>query len=448
MSVWQILLLLFAMVLVLPIPVQTDQVIRRRPWVTYGLIAINALVYLLTIPYLAPGSPSVYDRWGVVPDDVHATTLLTSMFVHVWIGHLLLNMLFLWVFGPPVENAIGSATFAVLYLGGGVSAAVLHCAIVDVCASHSSAFVPQLANPLVGASGAISAILAPFVVRYHRSKLRLVWIPGYVVGSSWGYLELPAITGLALWLLINVSYGIRGIIWPDSGDVAYWAHLGGFAFGFVVSVLTGMFREGWTEYLLQDARASVGRGSSGLRDAIRQYRGYLQFEPDDIAVRLEFVDVMADMARIDHDKTLADRAEQEMAGAIRRLLESRNASGAVAIGAHGLARGIPLRLNPRERLRLAGVAQDIGDTTTAVALLEALVHDTPEAAEDEIARLKLGQLLAPIDPRRSARFLGTLIARYPRGHWVAMASELLARAETVGRRTDDKRPDESPRRER
>lgn len=180
--------------LLLPLPFGTDRRGRRVPWVTYTLIGVNVGVYMLT-------GPQDLMRWGLVPSAPHFLALLTGLFLHVSPGHLVGNMVFLWVFGPHVEEALGREAFLALYLGGGIAASLLHMSIALLRGQETSV-------PLVGASGAISAILAPFAVRFHRANIRLFWIPASLFFPGWGQLEVPALAGLGLWLLWNVAGGL------------------------------------------------------------------------------------------------------------------------------------------------------------------------------------------------------------------------------------------------
>ena len=130
---------LLLLTLLLPLPYSTDRRGRRTPWVTYILIAVNVVVFCFT-------GPQTYARWGLVPNHPHFIALLTGIFIHVSLMHLLGNMVFLWLFGPHVEEALGWEAFLALYLGGGIAAGLLHMAIVLL-------FAPKVVVPLVGSVG-------------------------------------------------------------------------------------------------------------------------------------------------------------------------------------------------------------------------------------------------------------------------------------------------------
>ncbi len=426
MSSWLVILL----ALLSPIPVGADQTVRRTPWITYGLILANTAVYLVTQPDRSGDSTAFYAQYGVVPNHPTWHSLITSLFVHTSLLHLFFNMAFLWAFGPLVEAVIPPVMFVVLYLGGGVTAALLQTAIVVEFVDHTHGFLALAKQPLVGASGAISAVLAPFAIRYYRSRIRLLWLPAYLVRNSKGDLQVPAVIALLVWLVLNVAGGIRGFIVPESGGVAYWAHFGGFVFGLVMAALTGLYIDGRQEYLLSDARTAVARGAPGFRDAVDKYRAFLEFEPRNVEVRLELTRALAGLSKVYGSSTALTQAATEIATSFREYYSKDNLAGAMDVWTTAKSEGVPLSLTPRERLRLAGAAQEAGDKLSAIELLDSLLADDHDDAEDEIARLKLGQLLATVDPPRAADVLGGMIRKYPDSDWIRLARQLLAQVQS------------------
>jgi membrane associated rhomboid family serine protease len=414
---------LLILTLLLPLPFGTDRRGRRVPWVTYTLISLNILVYFCT-------GPAAADRWGLIPAHPHFIALLTGLFLHASLGHLVGNMLFLWVFGAHVEEALGPEAFLALYLGGGIAASLLHMSVVLLRGE-------DVASPLIGASGAISAILAPFAVRFHRANLRLFWIPAALFSREWSILEVPAISGLGLWLFWNIAGGLS-FLWlsdaqkaefswlPLNGNTAYWAHIGGFVFGLVAAELTGLLRDGRQDYLLQDARRAAAGGHEALDLAIRKYRSFLEREPDNGIVRAEMAHLLAAAAGRDAHTMTEERVEaaQEMLGAIRLLLNQKHLLDAARCVGEAVALGLSLPLTARERLRLAGAAEEAGQLDTALLLLGALIAETPDVPEDEMARLKLGQLLQRRDPKQAGVVLAGFLTKYPDSPWAGRAREI------------------------
>ena len=196
----------------------------HRPVVTTVIIVVNALVFALE---LQGGEPFV-TRWSAVPADIigqhHWITLLTAMFLHASWSHIIGNMLFLWVFGPEIEDAMGRVRYLVFYLVGGVVAM-----LAQVAASPAST-VPNL-----GASGAIAAVMGAFLVTYPRDKIRTVLIIFVFVRVTF----IPAALLIGVWFLMQlVNVGAVAAA-SQTGGVAYLAHVGGLVFG----ALTGRLFE-------------------------------------------------------------------------------------------------------------------------------------------------------------------------------------------------------------
>lgn len=161
-----------------------------------------------------------FKRWGLTPAHPTAMTFLTSMFIHGGWIHLLGNLLILWLAGPFVEDAFGRPLFSALYLISGVFAA----------GSHILAF-PDSQMPLGGASGAIAGIMGAFLIRYAFVKIRFFYWFGLVFRGTF---DAPAWIMLPLWLLQNLFFA--SLDTEGRGGVAYWAHIGGFAFGAAVAL--------------------------------------------------------------------------------------------------------------------------------------------------------------------------------------------------------------------
>jgi len=417
MSFWWLILLPLS-----PLPVGADRSVRRTPWVTYAILILNAVIYLATLPF---GS-DVLHQWGVVPAEFHAAALFTAPFFHVSLLHLFWNSLFLWVFGPLVEDALGPLTFAMLYIGGGAVAGLLDGRIVMMLAAHNEAFQAMTTEPVVGASGAITAILAPFAIRYHRSKIRLIWLPAALFRRRLEEIQLPAVYAILFLVVENIAGAVYGWMRPESDDVAYWAHLGGFAFGYAVAGLSGLFMAGTQEGLIDEARAAVAKGPGGFPIAVGKYQAYLELEPKNLPVRLEYVEALAGFARTNGNATMSTQAAAELQSVARSYLDSGDLRGVVSIIALARRLGLPMEISPSHRLRVAVTAQEIGDRATAVALFESILDDD-DTVDDEIARLRLGQILVDTDPGRAAVVLDSLISRYPESEWIRMARQLRGR---------------------
>ncbi len=208
------------------LPIRDNVPTRTFPVVTVTLIAVNVAVWLL---YQLPNlDRSVHDL-AFHPCEVNGScqqidkgwplAAITSMFMHGSWLHLGGNMLFLWIFGNNVEDAMGRLRFLVFYFLGGIAATTLQTFVTFHWGSPGDTMVPNL-----GASGAISAVLGAYLVLLpSASVLTLVF---YLL------IEIPAILFLGIWFVFQLWQGGYAVTHPESGGgVAFFAHVGGFAFG-------------------------------------------------------------------------------------------------------------------------------------------------------------------------------------------------------------------------
>lgn len=191
----------------------------RRPrgfaGITTLIIVVNAYVFLLELS----GGNRFVRTWSAVPDRItqghHVITIFTSMFMHASWMHIIGNMVFLWAFGPAIEDAMGHFRFLVFYLAGGVIAMMTQI-LGD----------PHSAIPTLGASGAIAAVMGAFIVTYPRDRIRTLLIIFIFIRVTF----IPAVFLIGFWFLIQVlDYGVVAHV--RTGGVAYLAHIGGFVFG-------------------------------------------------------------------------------------------------------------------------------------------------------------------------------------------------------------------------
>ncbi|HEV2132809.1 MAG TPA: rhomboid family intramembrane serine protease [Terracidiphilus sp.] len=194
---------------------------RGFPAITILIIVVNAYVFLLE---LSGGNRFVH-TWSAVPIRIthghHVITIFTSMFMHASWMHIIGNMIFLWAFGPAIEDAMGHFRFLVFYLAGGV---------IAMTAQIMGA--PHSAIPTLGASGAIAAVMGAFIVTYPRDRIRTLLIIFIFIRVTF----IPAVFLIGFWFLIQVlDYGVVARV--QTGGVAYLAHIGGFVFGVITARL-------------------------------------------------------------------------------------------------------------------------------------------------------------------------------------------------------------------
>lgn len=209
------------------LPIGDEQVQGgAKPIFSYGLIFINILVFLYEFGMPPELSEHFIYHFGAIPEEIiHGQdmyTLFSCMFLHGGWLHLIGNMLFLWVFADNIEAILGTFKFILFYIAGGVIASVTHVF-----------FEPGSMVPMVGASGAISAVMGAYMVMFPSSKIRVFVL---IFFSS---IYIPAIFFLGIWMLQQMFSGIGSInqTGEQSSEVAWFAHIGGFVFGVLIGFL-------------------------------------------------------------------------------------------------------------------------------------------------------------------------------------------------------------------
>jgi membrane associated rhomboid family serine protease len=193
---------------------------RTTPVVTVGLIALNIAFFLYEQTLGPRGLDSFVRTWGLVPVDFAWDRVVTSMFLHGGWGHIVGNMLYLWIFGDNVEDRLGHVRFVIFYLLCGTAAALAQTFI------NSDSSIP-----MIGASGAISGVLGAYLLLFPHSRvLTLIPIIFFIQ-----IVEVPAIVLLGLWFLMQIFSGVGSLgNQADVGGIAFWAHIAGFAAGLLL----------------------------------------------------------------------------------------------------------------------------------------------------------------------------------------------------------------------
>ncbi|MBK6545258.1 MAG: rhomboid family intramembrane serine protease [Saprospiraceae bacterium] len=193
-----------------------------KPLFSYSLIFINVLVFIYEFGLPVEAGEAFVIHYGTIPAEMVAGqdlfTVLTSMFLHGGWAHLIGNMLFLWVFADNIEAVVGTFNFILFYVLGGIAATLIH-VLVN----------PDSDIPVVGASGAISAVMGAYLIMFPASRIK-VWIL-FLFSSTY----VPALFFLGIWIVQQMisGFGSLGLGTEEQGGVAWWAHIGGFAFGLI-----------------------------------------------------------------------------------------------------------------------------------------------------------------------------------------------------------------------
>ena len=230
-------------------PINDNNPTRLTPYVTYGLIAVNIVVFIHQVMLAPQQLEQFFQLYAVVPRELTASfagipisvpqsipeplTLITSQFLHGGFLHIAGNMLFLWIFGNNIEDKLGHVKYFIFYIICGILAALAQWF-----------FSMQSGIPSLGASGAIAGVMGAYILRFPNAQIRtLVFLGPFIV-----FPNIPAIFFLGLWFVQQALYGIASLgvqtnVGMESGGIAYWAHAGGFVFGALLGPLLGLFSD-------------------------------------------------------------------------------------------------------------------------------------------------------------------------------------------------------------
>jgi membrane associated rhomboid family serine protease len=227
------------------VPLKDEIPTRITPYVTYGLIVANILVFFYEISLNGSQLQQFFDLFAVVPRELTASfngtiahqtvpeplTLITSQFLHAGIIHVGFNMLFLWIFGNNIEEELGRVKYLLFYLTCGALAALTQWF-----------FSTESAIPSLGASGAIAGVMGAYILKFPNTRI-ITLIP---LGLFWTTVRIPAVFFLGFWFLQQAfnsltMLDVKTHVGMEGGGVAYWAHAGGFIFGAIFATILGLF---------------------------------------------------------------------------------------------------------------------------------------------------------------------------------------------------------------
>lgn len=228
------------------VPLRDDNPVTITPYVTYGLIALNVLVFLYELTLSPMELTTFFKMWAVVPEQLTESfhigdislftihewfTLISAQFLHAGFLHLGGNMLYLWIFGNNVEEELGHLRFVLFYLVCGTLATI---------AQWYFGMFSEV--PSLGASGAIAGVMGAYIFRFPDVRILTIVPLGFIFLP----LRIPAMFYLGIWFLQQAAYGLTSLSIPANigmaeGGIAYWAHAGGFVFGALIGPLLGLF---------------------------------------------------------------------------------------------------------------------------------------------------------------------------------------------------------------
>lgn len=207
------------------IPISDDYPTKLKPIFTILIIVINIIIHLWVFIIIA-NPENFINKWGFTPTSLNlfpslvpVFTMFTSMFLHGNFIHLLFNMWFLWIFGDNIEDAFGHLGFIIFYFLCHVGAIFGH-----------TLFHLKSSEPIIGASGAISGVMAAYLLLYWKSSIRIF--------LYFTVIRIPAIIFIILWFFYQVIQGMSSLIFPGLlGNVGWFAHIGGFLTGIILTII-------------------------------------------------------------------------------------------------------------------------------------------------------------------------------------------------------------------
>ncbi|HEX9983719.1 MAG TPA: rhomboid family intramembrane serine protease [Thermoanaerobaculia bacterium] len=324
-------------------------------------------------------------RFGYIPMEGGILPLLTSMFIHAGFFHLLGNMLFFFASGPFIEDVFGRPLFAFLYIAGGIAATFTY------TSRHADSMVP-----LVGASGAIAAVMGAYLVRFYRSKVEFLFVPFLFRPQLHFRFFLPAFVVLPLWFIQQLWDMSSSEAGTGSG-VAFSAHVGGFVFG---ACLAGVIRlTGFEEKFVRPVvlKQTTWKADDRLVDALAAYRAgdfttarqqldaVLRTTPGDV----ETLRVSLDVARDANDVRTLDAHATRLLGRYIELKDDELAQTML----HDFGGDRTLPPLPKFFARAATYAERLGERAWAVDLYERALEADPNGPNAVPSLVKVGTLL-------------------------------------------------------
>jgi len=209
------------------IPIKGENPTEHFPLITILLIALNVIIFIFQISIGPEGMKELVYKFSVIPVQLYKGsgtfryfTLMTSIFFHASFLHLAGNMLYLWIFGNNIEDTMGKTKFLIFFLTCGIIGSLGH-AMLN----------PNSQIPTIGASGAISGILAAYLLLYPKVKIITI-VPIFFFIKV---IKLPAFFFLGFWIFLQLLYGIPTLTYKSAhGGVAWFGHIGGFLAGFIL----------------------------------------------------------------------------------------------------------------------------------------------------------------------------------------------------------------------
>ena len=395
--------------MILFLPLGTTRPKLRVPWVTYGLMATNAvvMVYQFAQPdtLLAAFVPAQPSLWG----------WFASNFVHAGLVHLIGNMLFLWLFGTVAEDVLGPWLFLTFYFGGAAGATLLDWRV-------SAAYTPQdLVIPRIGASGAIAGIMGLSAVCFMRTKVRtayVIWL--FFLYARAGVWDVPAPLFLGAWVLYEMFRGLVSttfvaVGWATPGGVAHWAHVGGFVVGLLGALALGLRKRVSRDDLLT-GRAGL-EDTSGFFSQAGELERVVMASPED-------AESWCALGRAQEVSGRVQRAAESYRRALELFLQQRNLPRAAEAYAAMKEYSHPEALPAALLFDLGCALEECGHAFEAVPVFRLAAEKQRDDPVAETALIRAGELARRLrENDMAAEAFRVLLERYPFSSWAGLAQD-------------------------
>jgi len=385
------------------IPYKVKNPPKSFPVATVTIIAMNTLVFALTSYAFLVVRPEVVQNWALRWGETPPITILTAAFLHVSLFHLLGNMLFLWVFGPAVEDRLGVPLYVGLYLLTGFAGVVAHVALGSAGAIGASV-------PLLGASGCVMGVLGAYWYMYSWSPVCIFY---WVMLVRIGTFELAAMWVIAAYFVMDLASGIFYRSMGSGGGVANFAHVGGALTGALLVCALGIKRDSSDVAKVKAAQAECK--DADLLSCTEMWV-LVQSSPDDedLVVRYALkAEGESNAIELKHAITANPRA------IIDRCPE-------VVTNYLTLMNGDPKTLSAVDLLYLGKRMEPQGGHGNALRIYEMLLASYPEAPENQAALYRTAALAwhRVGNPSMARQALDSLLSRYPNGPFTLEAEDL------------------------
>lgn len=370
----------------------------RESWMPLAvplLVLVNFAAFGIVVLVLFTRGPDpvvrLFADFGLVPSHLRVYAPLTYSLLHENALHVSLNMGLLWVFGAPVEEAVGRVRFAFAYFTAAILTGLLQAGMALAAGGTERDL------PVLGASGAVSALAGIFAVRFYRSRVKLVWI------SSW---TVPAIGLLGCLLLAEMGFAAWHAVQGDAALSAHWAHIGGFLLGLLYGQWSRLHRAGQADYLSHDAARAIEHGTP--LSAVRRLETLRSVRPNDPAVAGELARAWA----LAGDREQCGPLYEE---AIRGFLQAGNKRDAVTKRLELLELLPGWLLSDDDEFAVSCAMEEQGRGEDAVSAYRRFLASFPESPHAEMAGLRLGVALLrrAKRPAEARAALQAFLQKYP-----------------------------------